>query len=121
MGLSYLGQLGVHLILRDACERIKSSGYSHEYVIDPYGLSVNGTGALALACGASHKGLVRWGGDLNDIPVVPLRWPLFMETLSFVESRIETDLDEFCSINNERKTRMLFSSCADYIEISVDS
>lgn len=121
MGLSYLGQLGIHLILRDACGKIKSSGYTREYVIDPYGFCVNGTGAIALACGASQKGLAGWGGDLKDIPVAPLRWPVFMETLSYVESFIDEDLDEFCNSHSERDVRLLLSSCADYIEISVDS
>lgn len=116
-----MGQLGIHLILRDACQRLKLSGYTQEYVIDPYGLCVNGTGAIALACGASHKALVRWGGDLNEIPVAPLRWPVFMETLAYVESRIDSDLDEYCQNHGERDVRMLLSSCADYIEISVDS
>jgi hypothetical protein len=119
MSLSYLGALGAVEILRSAGSELTTRGFAHFMPCDPYTGTVNIVGALAIACGAKDKELKAWSGDMEFAPIPDTQYGLFMELISYVESVVDEDIDEWSISVDTQDCVKLLNRCATRIEISV--
>jgi hypothetical protein len=110
---------GAPEILRTASREISSRGFACFLPCDPYEKTVSPLGALALACGAKEKDLSGWDGNLELSPVPDNKWAYFMETLTFVESIIDMDIDEWSETADLKMSVELFRKAANRIDIAV--
>lgn len=119
MSLADLGKIGIHEILETANSEIAVRGFSSSLPFDPYSKEVNAVGAIAIACGAKEKDLSSWDGDLQNAPVPTHRWPVFMETITYLEAMMDMDIDEWCQIHDIDSTTRVIESSRNKIIISI--
>lgn len=119
MSLAYLGALGAIDILRSASSELTARGFAHFMPCDPYAGTINMAGAIALACGAKDKELKAWSGDLEFAPIPNIQYGLFMELISYIESVVDEDMDDWSSGASKEDCIKLLDKCATRIEIAV--
>jgi hypothetical protein len=121
MSISYLGELGVPDVCHKAVGIIREHGLEKDIPYNSYNGSVSFKGALALACGSSIKKIQPWDGSVTEegIPVPEHSLNLFMETVAYLESLIDQDIDEWASCHAFTDIIGLVQKAINRIEIAI--
>jgi hypothetical protein len=121
MSISYLGRLGVPDVCHKAIGILRELGLEKDIPYNSYTGAVSFKGSLALACGSTLKKLQPWDGSVTEdgIPVPEHSISLFMETVSYLESLIDDDIDEWSSSHTFADIVSLIQKAINRIEIAI--
>ena len=116
---SPLKSLGAHNALADACETIKTQGFSPVMTYDPYTKEVDVYGAILLAFGASEKLLAQGNTEPEESGVPLYRCALVRATVDYFESVIGNEISVWCESQSQQSAISTLKYVSDRIAISI--
>lgn len=119
MGISILGSIGGIDVLESAKSIIAAHGHIGYSAYDPYKKKYSLFGAIAKACGASDKSISLYEGDVLELLLQGQQLGLFMEVVVFLESLVDSDLEEWCLDASTDDVITLIDRASDRIKISI--
>lgn len=120
MSLVLLQKLGAIEALEAASGVISARGFCNYSVSDQYSGTVDIRGALAIALGATQKNMRSWDGSSELVPISDdAKYALFFELETFIESVINSDIDDWQIGKEDSDATGLLSKCATAIAIAI--
>ena len=118
MSLSILGSIGAIKILEKAKKVLLETGHIGHAALDPYSSKFSLFGALAISCGAPKPAIAAYQGDVLDLRLSGQSLGVFMEVLVYLESLVDSDLEEWCEDASLDDALNLIERACDRIKIS---